>query len=580
MEAAGLSIGIAALFTTCVQCFEYFKAATTLQADFEILLLKLEIEQERFLVWGEDTGIGNSDWDENSLFNGDPKRQDLVRRCLDAIRGLLDNAEDLKSKYGVQPTSPVTRSTDHRSISSNALKRLRLRFGRSQDKPTILRKTKWVIHDAAKFGKLIEHLRDLINGLKKDGHGPRDTLQEKVQTDIAYMIDDIRQLRLLSEACEDAYPEWSDTARSAIDASELGTEGGYLKNDPLAQLRGTNVMDFDDLPTHFGDEKVFLNPNLQIFFILTAQCRNQETELPCEQTGLGRMSFDATKSFIRAMTQNTRSHPGQWIGKLIYPSIFTHMDFGRYEEYLMSISMREINEGLDTAPSTGRFSVQVYLYCAPCSCQVASALQVAWSLGQFPYLDVCVRVDYRLQSSCSIASSGINGIQSIISYIKELENLASLGISQEERLKFIDRQWLEQAVYNYEDETETMSKSPADQVSQIVKDHTHEQTCAALVILGEADYCIPLVGAPPFPPLSLGKVPQETELYQMSQQWGQAAVKRHWTRRYMGTYTAMPPPVKKRRLPMTSDTGDGSQQSLPPAKRSATSELSQIDSQD
>lgn len=280
------------------------------------------------------------------------------------------------------------------------------------------------------------------------------------------------------------------------------------------------------------------------------------------------------------MTQNTRSHPGQWIGKLIYPSIFTHMDFGRYEEYLMSISMREINEGLDTAPSTGRFSVQVYLYCAPCSCQVASALQVAWSLGQFPYLDVCVRVDYRLQSSCSIASSGINGIQSIISYIKELENLASLGISQEERLKFIDRQWLEQAVYNYEDETETMSKSPADQVSQIVKDHTHEQTCAALVILGEADYCIPLVGAPPFPPLSLGKVPQETELYQMSQQWGQAAVKRHWTRRYMGTYTAMPPPVKKRRLPMTSDTGDGSQQSLPPAKRSATSELSQIDSQD
>ncbi len=111
MEAAGLSIGIAALFTSCVQCFEYFKAATTLREDFEILLLKLEIEQERFLVWGEDAGIGTDGWEEQSLFNGDSKRQDLVRRCLDAIRRLLENAEDLKSQYGVRSTAPVTRST-------------------------------------------------------------------------------------------------------------------------------------------------------------------------------------------------------------------------------------------------------------------------------------------------------------------------------------------------------------------------------------------------------------------------------------------------------------------------------------
>lgn len=280
------------------------------------------------------------------------------------------------------------------------------------------------------------------------------------------------------------------------------------------------------------------------------------------------------------MTQNTRSHPGQWIGKLIYPRHFTYMEFDRYQEYSMSMSMREINEGLDTAPSTGRFSVQVYLYCAPCSCQVASALQVAWSLGQFPHLDACVRVDYRLQSSCSIASSGINGIQSIISYIKELENLAYLSTSQEARLKVIDRQWLEQAVYNYEDETQTMSKSPANQFSQIVKDHVQEQTCAALVILGEADYCIPLVGAPPFPPLSLGKIPRETELYQMSQQWVTATQKHHWNRRYMGTYTAKPPPTKKRRLPVTIDNDQYSQESLPSAKRSATSEPSQPNSQD
>ncbi|KAL8643425.1 MAG: hypothetical protein Q9226_008385 [Calogaya cf. arnoldii] len=580
MEATGLFIGIAALFTTCIQCFEYFKAATTLRKDFEILLLKLEIEQERFLVWGEDTGIGHSDHDELSLFDGDSKRQDLVLRCLYAIRGLLGNADELKSKYGVQPTSPVARSTDHHSLSSNALKRLRLRFGRSQDKPTILRTTKWVIHDAAKFGKLIEHLRDLINGLKKDGHGPRDTLQEKIQTDIAYMIDDIGQLRLLSEACEDDYPEWSDMARSAIDASELGTEGEHQENHPLAQFIGNDVVASEALGTRFGDKEGLggpLNISAQIFFFLTEQCRNQETELPCEEIDLGRRSFDVTQSFIPAMAQTTRSFPGQWIGKLIDPRRFTFMDFDRYEEYLHSMDSREINDGSEVT-STGRFSAQVYLYCAPCSCQVSSALQVAWSLGQFPHLDACVRVDYRLQSSCSISSSGIIGIQSVISYVKELENSVELSRSESARLKVIDRQWLEQAVYNYEDEPQTMSESPANKLSHIVSDPYREQKCAALIILGEADYCIPLVGAPPFPPLSKGKVPRETELYRMSQR--QVEGKRYWVRQYKGTYTAKPPPAKKRRLPMTLDTVNGSQELLPPAKRSATSGLSQSCSQD
>ncbi|KAL8854796.1 MAG: hypothetical protein Q9221_000302 [Calogaya cf. arnoldii] len=580
MEATSLFIGIAALFTTCVQCFEYFKAATTLRGDFEILLLKLEIEQERFLIWGEDTGIGNSDYDEQSLFDGDSKRQELVRRCLYAIRGLLENAEELKPKYGVQPTSPVARSTDHYSISSNALKRLRLRFGRPQDKPTLLRTTKRVIHDAAKFGELIEHLRDLINGLKTDGHGPRDTLQEKVQTDIAYMIDDIGQLRLLSEACEDAYPEWSDAARSAIDASELGTEGEHQENHPLAQFLGNDVVAIETLGTRFGDKeglKGFLNTSAQIYFFLTEQCRNQETELPCEQTDLGRRSCDVTQSFIPAMAQTTRSFPGRWIGKLIDPRQFTYMDFDRYEEYLHSMDSREINDGYE-ATSTGRFSMQVYLYCAPCSCQVASALQVAQSLGQFPHLDACVRVDYRLQSSCSISSSGINGIQSVISYVKELENSVSLSRPESARLEVIDRQWLEQVVHNYEDEPQRLSESPATKLSHIVSDHYQEQNCAALIILREADYCIPLVGAPPFPPLSKGKVPRETELYRMSQRGSNQ--KRHWERRYMGTYTAKPPPVKKRRLPTTLDTVNGSQELLPPAKRSATSGLSQSSSQD
>ena len=89
VDPISLSIGIAALFTTCIECFEYFKAAMTLRKDFDILLLKLELEQERLLIWGENIGIGNKDWSEKLTFNGDNKRQDLARRCLKAIKNLL-----------------------------------------------------------------------------------------------------------------------------------------------------------------------------------------------------------------------------------------------------------------------------------------------------------------------------------------------------------------------------------------------------------------------------------------------------------------------------------------------------------
>lgn len=61
VEPVSLTIGITALFTTCIECFEYFKAATTLRADFDILLLKLVLGQEPLLVWVEVVGIGNKE---------------------------------------------------------------------------------------------------------------------------------------------------------------------------------------------------------------------------------------------------------------------------------------------------------------------------------------------------------------------------------------------------------------------------------------------------------------------------------------------------------------------------------------
>jgi len=262
VEPISLSIGIAALFTTCIQCFEYFKAATTLRKDFGILLLTLELEEERLLIWGEVIGIGSKDWSEDLTFKGESKRQDLARRCLAAIKSLLEDAEGLKSTYGVQPAAATARSASRQSITSNALKRFRVRLGRSPNKIGVLDQTRWAIHDAAKFQKLIGHLRDMIDGLMRDASVPQDTHDERIQDDIASMIDDISSLRLFSEACGDVYPTWSATARTAIDASELGTTDGHLVNHRLEQYQAEDdegalgdAIHTRQLPIYFGDDK-------------------------------------------------------------------------------------------------------------------------------------------------------------------------------------------------------------------------------------------------------------------------------------------------------------------------------------
>ena len=62
METVSLSIGIAALFTTCVQRFEHFEAVSALTSTLDRLLVMLEFEQQRLLVWAESLGIGDIEW--------------------------------------------------------------------------------------------------------------------------------------------------------------------------------------------------------------------------------------------------------------------------------------------------------------------------------------------------------------------------------------------------------------------------------------------------------------------------------------------------------------------------------------
>ena len=261
VEPISLSIGIAALFTACIECFEYFKAAKGFQQHFEVLLVKLEYQQERLLVWGDLAGVCNEKQHSVApISESEHKRQDLTKRCLDSIHGLLKDTETLKTTYGLRAYTPASDTAPHSGISSNALKRFRLGFSRQSQGPSALDKTRWAIHDAIKFQNLVKDIRDLIDGLTTGVPVSSELQEQKVEDDIASLMDDIQSLHLFQEACKDDYPQCWTAASAAIDASEVATLDNRLADERLEQ-HGTSKhgstsvgVDVPLIPAYFGDQ--------------------------------------------------------------------------------------------------------------------------------------------------------------------------------------------------------------------------------------------------------------------------------------------------------------------------------------
>ena len=291
------------------------------------------------------------------------------------------------------------------------------------------------------------------------------------------------------------------------------------------------------------------------------------------------MSFTDKHCFIPSRTSYTGSSPGDWIAKDIDPQNYTFISLDQSAENHLALQAHAIAL-MEDLPTENQFSVKLYIYCPPCACQVATALNICRSVNKYRHLDIRIRVDYRLSTSCSMSSSRIDGLVSLIDYIKTEESKSRISKYADEKLKAIDRQWLEQIVYDYE-EVQITTPSPANQLSHIVRPHKNESLCAAIVILGEADYCIPLMEAPPFPPSKPGRTPQETQLYRMDQTYGFVLLQRHrsWRRHYMGTYSRKEPLKKKRPAPVMLDTEAEGHESEPRSKRSSTSQPNQVGSQ-
>ena len=282
------------------------------------------------------------------------------------------------------------------------------------------------------------------------------------------------------------------------------------------------------------------------------------------------MIFHHQYNFVARSSVQTRSAPGYRITKYIDPVNFTHAHLATYYESQNGMKANVAAKGGDMPDNDYRYHVRVYIYCSPCVCQINTALHICRYRDKKGLVDFVVRIDHHLKACCSAPFSRVDGLVSVIDYIKAQEQLDTLADWDSAYLGSIDREWVEQQIVYYTEEDHSATPSPASQLRRIAGYHRGEKTCAAIVMLGEADYTIPLMGAPPLPPLESGPLPRETYIFKHEQNFSQPRMW-YWDRMFIGTYTPSKPLPSKRPAPVGSETVQRPENTLRTSKRPRSS---------
>ena len=266
---------------------------------------------------------------------------------------------------------------------------------------------------------------------------------------------------------------------------------------------------------------------------------------------LGALSFSRNYSYIAPRSVQTQTAPGYRIGEYIEPQDFTYVDLNQYLNNYDSIRARALEEDGTSPAEVIRHKVKVYVYCSPCACQIATALDICQYTGPSPFITFHIRIDYRQVTSCCAPLSGIDGICSVIDHLRDRErNDEAHYAFYPDRIKFIDREWLDQEEYRAEELQEDPKSSRESQILRIVKHHGKAENVAGVVVLGEADYCVPLLGADPFPSIEPGSRARENMMFMLTQEHSGAW---HWQRRYLGNYSSKPPIFQNPSKPASID---------------------------
>ena len=139
----------------------------------ETVLVELDCEKERLLIWAEVIGLVQLE--KGKRDSHIEKREKVIKAALEQIRNLLDDATKLQERYGVKvfdDSNAITAATTD-SMSKNLAMTFKIAYKRFTSKlnhfngnnPSLTMQIRWAIRDRAKFAGLIVTLKGFVHRL-------------------------------------------------------------------------------------------------------------------------------------------------------------------------------------------------------------------------------------------------------------------------------------------------------------------------------------------------------------------------------------------------------------------------------
>lgn len=250
LEAPAFIVGLASLFSTCVDAFGYFKLAQHADKAVEVVLLKLDIEKTRLLIWGDNVGVFSAGSQNPQLL--DERVVHLVERILTQIESLLTDSEKLRATYGVRNLdAPLERAVDYISRKSHLALGISMNrfWTRNSSKLSAApqgsraARIKWAVYEREKFQELVNNLSDLVDSLFELVSVARE-IQDRIIIEDIESIFDISHLAIIEEATDTSHRAYSQAAASTRALTEAGTVDRRTLEERLKDTEGTGGTNF------------------------------------------------------------------------------------------------------------------------------------------------------------------------------------------------------------------------------------------------------------------------------------------------------------------------------------------------
>jgi hypothetical protein len=242
MEPISFIVRVVPLFQACLEYFQLFKTARPIDIDCEILLLKLDFENVRFIIWGEKHNVNTTNEEANAL-HGKPESETwrLAVKTLEKIKSHFHKTDQLEARYGVRVVDTSAQDSDSafaqrpgqssmKFLSNSTLERINA--GRRKAMGDTIRRIRWAISDKEKFGAVVTDVRELVSGLHTILPVSLEARDRLVLEDLMALLPDLVPLRLIETASMDIYPTWSSVASGIIAGSERASRRGEDTKPP------------------------------------------------------------------------------------------------------------------------------------------------------------------------------------------------------------------------------------------------------------------------------------------------------------------------------------------------------------